>query len=547
MVEAWASALDRDTFRVRHTDDGGFVVEQVPSERVIERLARSNSESGRALAGFGFMAPYRERYEHRPAEPVGDRDRLVADLATAQDLLDDPPEGGLGRPFDAPAMVAAAALEAHLRDGVDLPQDDLVWAASVLVALPIALAETGASEHPGSAYSFGLDCSAGRGLPLLMLPCAGDLKNALAAEEMDAQAIAAAVSWVVSHGTNLARLFLARALDRVWETPCDVSSGPCHHQRAFAIVEDLARDCLIVEARGSRSGGRRGRLEGAVTSQLNAQPEAIVDVERLSPVLRASGAAAASSACCREVAKGLALAALTAHRRGMGDHDGGYFHFTSEVAVAARATLDIASAGDDSTLFGHIEELAADARLLGQFLNALSVTGEENDRRAAAAREVWPAVMNRVATLVEALVEEEGGELERDWRVALAAAIPRPSHERQGWEFEGEPVPWAHPAALVPQVERWIPLAAGHSEAVDAVARLLARLPADQQAQLGLPWMERLVLEDPRAIARGSWRLPDWLQGVQAHATSAPLAEQWHRIVDALIVAGDTRVAALAD
>lgn len=312
IAEAWASALDRDTFRVRQTGSE-VVVEQTPSQQIIDRLARPRSDSGRALAGFGFMVPYQERYEGGPGRPGCNRDRLVADLATARNLLDDPPDGGLGRPFDAPALVAAAALEAHFGRGMNLPQDDLVWAASVLVVLPSVLAETGASEPPDSIHPFGLDCSAGRGLPLLWLPRAGDLKNALEAEEVGDQAIAAAVRWVVEHGTNLARLFLARALDPVWETPCDVSGGSCHHQRVFTLVEDLGRDCLILRSRQPRSDRRRIRLEGVVASQLNARPEAAVDVERLSPALRAAGAAAASSACCREAAKEFVLVSRPAN------------------------------------------------------------------------------------------------------------------------------------------------------------------------------------------------------------------------------------------
>jgi hypothetical protein len=131
----------------------------------------------------------------------------------------------------------------------------------------------------------------------------------------------------------------------------------------------------------------------------------------------------------------------------------------------------------------------------------------------------------------------------------LAAVIPRPSYE-PGYlhrEFDAEPIWWADPASLAPQIERWLQVAAGRPGPLDALVHLLDRMPAEQQAQFGLPWVELLVMADPHQIANRSYALPEWLERVRPYSEPRPLLESWHRIVDALTVAGDNRVAALAD
>jgi hypothetical protein len=81
---------------------------------------------------------------------------------------------------------------------------------------------------------------------------------------------------------------------------------------------------------------------------------------------------------------------------------------------------------------------------------------------------------------------------------------------------------------------------------VDALAHLLYQLPPEQQATVGLPWMDHLVLSGPVQIAGRSYLLPEWLEQVRPHTTTPALLASWHRIVDALTVAGDDRIAALA-
>ncbi|MGH2705634.1 MAG: hypothetical protein ACRDJ4_11225 [Actinomycetota bacterium] len=114
-------------------------------------------------------------------------------------------------------------------------------------------------------------------------------------------------------------------------------------------------------------------------------------------------------------------------------------------------------------------------------------------------------------------------------------------------ELVGEPIRWVDVIALTPQISRWISVAAGRGETVDALVHTLHGLPLEQQAEVGLPWVEALVLPDPDAIAGRSFLLPEWLEAVRQHTRPTALLGIWHRLVDALTVAGDHHIAALAD
>jgi hypothetical protein len=158
------------------------LVEPVVDEAIIARLASSNADLARGNEAARLVLRYRDRYDHivKPA-PVT-REELLADLATARDLADNRTATGPGGSHDAPAAVAAAALEARFRDELDVPGDDVVWAAGLLILLVNGLADQGASEDDSSVFGHGLDRSAARALPLLWLPAAHSVRERLAAE-----------------------------------------------------------------------------------------------------------------------------------------------------------------------------------------------------------------------------------------------------------------------------------------------------------------------------------------------------------------------------
>ncbi len=114
-------------------------------------------------------------------------------------------------------------------------------------------------------------------------------------------------------------------------------------------------------------------------------------------------------------------------------------------------------------------------------------------------------------------------------------------------ELEAEPIDWPNLLAWRRQVERWLPAAAGNAKCVDSLVRRLDSLEAAEQAAVGLSWIEVLVEGGPEKVASNSWHLPDWLRKLQPHVQGTEHLSSWRRIVDMLVVAGDTRVSELSD
>lgn len=543
-ARAWAGALDRNTFRLTNVDRG-YLVEQVIDDDVLAHLAPSNAEIARGKDAMALVMRHRERFD-RHGEPKPPHDDLIVDLATARSLANHPPSGDPSGALDAAAAVAAAALEARFRDGCDIPLEDLLWAAALLVGILNGFADESISMEHYTIFGRGPDRSAARALPLLILPAARDLRTRLLEDGLGADAINRGIAWIVENGADETRLFLTRGLDASWASPCDKTAGRCHHLDALAIVEDTARDAIIGPWDAKRQQMTRRRIEGPVTRPLESN-DSLINVPHLTATIRGASAAAASSACCHDEAVSLLGVSLKAYRRGMRASKSNHLHSANDAIAVARAVLNLAASGNASLLFNHLDDFANRPPLLSEFLRALVAAGEESDARAAAARQCWPAVLARVVELARSGVCPHN---DHDYGPSpLAAVIPEPSSESEyvHREFHQAPVLWADPVTLAPHIDRWLPVAAGRRDAVDALVHFLGRLPVAQQAQLGLPWMEQLVMPDPATIAKRTFLLAEWLQQVRPHATSQQLRGSWDRIVDALTVAEDSDVARLAD
>jgi AcrR family transcriptional regulator len=224
-----------------------------------------------------------------------------------------------------------------------------------------------------------------------------------------------------------------------------------------------------------------------------------------------------------------------------------YQHSSSDTLVVARALLVEVANGKEDLLWASLERYVDSDDLLAELLRAFAAAAEESDKAAEAARRVWPKVINHVLNLIE------GGRRLKGYRFfgsqALAALMPNAASEvpylRR--EVEGESIDWPELLSWRRQVERWLPIAAGSGASVDSLVRLLGSLSETDQAAVGLPWVEVLVKAGPDKVASGSWLLADWLHKVRVHAREPECLSSWQRIVDMLIVAGDTRVADLSD
>ncbi|WP_157183934.1 hypothetical protein [Nocardia takedensis] len=66
------------------------------------------------------------------------------------------------------------------------------------------------------------------------------------------------------------------------------------------------------------------------------------------------------------------------------------------------------------------------------------------------------------------------------------------------------------------------------------------------EIDIGWLWMERL-LDRCEAIRARSHALPSWLRQTRDHLSPGDQNARWQRIIDMVVVAGDGRVADLAD
>jgi hypothetical protein len=211
--------------------------------------------------------------------------------------------------------------------------------------------------------------------------------------------------------------------------------------------------------------------------------------------------------------------------------------------VSARAILTLAANGDEAPIFDHIDAFADNAALLGSFLRALSSAAAESVSRADTARRLWPAIVARVLELNASGHTPFNDRYFGD--MTLAALLPNAADEVSYLyrELDGDPIVWWDPLAWREVVERWLPVAAGNPSCVDHLISFLSALPRDEQVRLGLPWVMALVLADPDAIARRSFLLSTWLIETRSSATDRGPLPDWQRVVDALVVAGVSRLA----
>jgi hypothetical protein len=222
------------------------------------------------------------------------------------------------------------------------------------------------------------------------------------------------------------------------------------------------------------------------------------------------------------------------------DHDGDWRG--GHALVTARALLTL---GDDEAILSHVDAYVDNSTALDHTLRALSAAAEEDTSRADAARRIWPSVVKHLLDAYDAghkmFTNQVAG---RDY--TLAALLPTPTGENTYLhpEYAGKPIVWWDPAAWTTTVERWLDLAAGKPTCADDLVRFLgSSLPTDDQARLGISWIRRAVFADPAAVAGRCYSVAPWLIEIRLDAEAAGLASDWQQIVDALVVAGDSRLA----
>jgi hypothetical protein len=541
-VRAWASGLDRATYEARQ-EEGGLYIQSTPPDDIAAALKRDGEDLRRAGEATRLMVRYHVQPSQGTALPLG-AEELAADLAVAEELLDKPPALAPSGQWDVPAAVAAAALEASILVGTELPAESLRFAAETV----IRIGEGEPSPHPfdneDSFFEQGGDRSAARALPLLLLPGAAALRAFIDGgdgSETYSRTTAAASS-VARSLPNEVRVHLARGLDRIWEAPC-TGDESCHHGTALQLAVETMRDCAF--GTWNPGTGRRQviMLADPVDQALASTADRDIHFSRLDAAIRALAPAAQADTCVSSRARELLTILLAAHQRSLLAYDDDMDHRGTHALTAARALLTIAADGNDTPVCEHVDAYADNSTLLTHFLQALSAAAEETPHRAATAARIWPSIVAHVISLHKEGHTPFSDRHHGDYTLASLMPNTIPEIAFLYRELDGEPIAWWRPLAWQAGVEQWLPLAQGDPTCVDQLIGFLRPLSPEDQARVGLPWVERLVLADPGRVANRTFRLSTWLIEIRQPASDTGLLPDWQRVVDALVVAGVTRLA----
>lgn len=544
-VKVWASCLDRSSFQVHEAQDqDGLLIQVTPPEEAVQALQHDNEELARVAEEYRLINLYFYKRNEADFEAVGPDD-LVVDIGTARTLLENPTYRSVHHPWDVPALIAAAALEAHLLHRVDIPDDALSFAADTVLKVSEGEASPGPNEIEGAYFELGADRSAARVLPLLLTPYAALLRALVDGADGTATFRRASIAGIkiAKSIASEVRLHLARGLDYLWATPC-VQDGPCHHQVGWQIVTETMRDCAYGD--WIPETGRRSIivLDEPLAESLTSIADDSILPSRLDASIRALAPAATANICVSTVAREMLTVLFATQRRALLCHERNDLDQRgTHSLVSARALLTLAQHGDDTAIYEFIDAYADNVALLSNLLRALAAAAEETPERAEVARQVWPGVVRHVLPLLGS----GNVKLRRDFygEMALAALIPNTAYDIQYFyrELEAQPIVWWEPLALRTEVEAWLTPAAGRARCVDQLIGFLKTLALEDQARTGLPWMATLVLASPDNVARGSFSLAEWLVETRSAAVSAGLSSLWQQIVDALVVEGVTRLA----
>ncbi|MDP8910230.1 MAG: hypothetical protein M3N47_14205 [Chloroflexota bacterium] len=546
-VRNWASSLDRAAYEVRQEDDR-VLIQQAVDPEVEQVLGDTNADLRRTNDTMGLLVRHAHVRDNGGRAPDIEAEALAADIALARQLLDDPPQS-VSFSADGPVAAAASAVELHLSGRTIVSDDDLAWSATVLLQVAAGVAEHADDLFDDSFFSQGADRSAARSLPFLLLPAAKDLRTALGVHGADDVNDLIELSRAVSvRGASEARLAYARALDVVWRAPCDTAHlhGRCHHRIALDLVTESFLDSVVGPWDAEAQRRSVVRLDPPEASALDALNGDDIYGRRLTPALRAVGAAAISSACCRDDARAALHSLLAAHQRAMLAYEHGYHHSQSDALVAARAALWQAIDDRDDVVLDYVRNYITNARVLAEGLQAIAAAAEERAGAGQHALRLWPRIMDVVLDAAEANPELFTEHTSGDY--AEAALIPNPAAE---WgyltiELAGEPYRWRDPLAWALQVDRWLGAITSTRMSIDHLVIAVRDLDVEDQIEQGLKWIERIVAESGGNCA-STFTLPEWLHERRADLVTEDQVARWQRVVDLLVVAGDSRVADLAD
>ncbi len=544
----WAATLDADNM-VTEPVDGGMLVSINEPKAIEEELAPLRADIDRSYLVIGLQNKYwiraREQKEGwSPPTPT----EIAEDLALVKVLHDNPPELAA---FDLPlviAHVAAAAVRSFAAGNSEAFGSNGSFAINSVVGILNQYVDdaVGDTDTLDFENDIGTRAAAAAAIPYLLLPKMAEQLATAGVTQDDLAAAAVALGRFAATDTCLS---FARSCDTVWEHPC--SGNPCIHVSTYQWALDLAQVCEVndFEVEHQESSPRAVVTDRTSTWILQVEPRRL-DTSRMSGTIRAVGQAAASGACIAEDAQSdlrvLLLAQVkamvaqeTSEGVGLIDDRG------AETMSAARALLRNRLHSDENSLVQYATTLMPASHVFSSFLRDLAVVGAETQELAEAARDVWPDLFAQILHQLDANSDMYDRN-DTFSGYALGHLLPSDHTSARGLheEFGRTTFDWIHPEDLVEFIPRWLLYAAGKRPALFELVRFIRKLPIEIQLGDGLNWLGELCLSRADRQIVSDAPLEEWLVQIKLEADARGASDSWLNLVDRLVYAGNTALAA---
>ncbi len=541
LTKNWAASLDADRYEV--TQQGDQLYLQVnPPDELKAAQAQHAADQEQVNTSMRLQNRYwgsrRNHADYVPPTPA----EVAEDLTAGRRLLEAENQFMPTEPLNGVAHVVRFAVQSAAAGEIGALGDESEFAARLVLKIALAFKAAKDQRGEGQYFDLGADRAVANALPAFLLPALADLLPPIGATTADVYEAGMAIAGRAPLET---RLHLARGCDILWVASCH--GTPCIHQTAIDWLLETARGAEIDEWDTQAQRRTHVYIDGGIAARLQDLDGASIDLSMLDAPIRGLGAAAASNHCGTTKAGGLLAQFLDIQRRTTVTHTGkgGSIDLRGTHAlVAARALLDnYATSQDSGPVLGHLDVLSTDASLLSGFLHGLAAAGAENGRRAQAARDLWPTVVERALTYADQKPNPYRDRSWGDW--ATAALMPEPLSWAEGLysELTGPPIEWVKAEDLVDLIDQWIPLGRGEGKCVDALIRILRMLPLSDQVNRGLTWITELCTRDGQIAVSQTWFSNDWLKEVRATAEELNQLGEWQKLVDAMVVAGNEGLA----
>ncbi len=539
-LQGWAAALDSSRYEITKQGEQ-YYLQVVPPPEVMaaqQEAAAYQEELETTLRlqnRYWGSAKYGTNCQRPTPSEIAD------DLATARQLLESDSKHPRSDRLDAAAHVVRAAVQCAARGQHEAFGDEGQFATRLVLGLALSFREGRSRRDEGQYFDLGADRAVARVLPAYLTSGLKPLLYEVGA--VDADVIEAGLA-MAGRAASETRLYLARGCDAVWRASC--VGSPCAHETAMNWMLESARRAEIGPWRKGKQRFSQKRIKGDVIARLKSLAGDSIRIDALDPAIRGLGAAARWPHCRSAEASGLLAELLHIQRKALVVHEEKGWTADdrgSHTLIAARALLDAASSSaDPSATIAYLEALRVDAGLLNNFLHGLAAAGAETKERAETVQKLWPPLMVHVSELGS----DENPFQDHHWgEWAASALLPDPVTWAQGLHNEVSEVPidWVNVEDLANLIDGWLPVARGSVKCVDALIRVLRKMPVPDQVVRGLQWMTVLCLHDSRAIVKQTWMSDEWLKDVRSAAEELGLLSKWQVLVDAMVVAGNDALA----